>query len=146
MQTDGVEVARIFSSWRRVYQTCQDDVSDFLPDVVNFVFKYAAEDVKLKDWETDSDDDIEYNDRDIAVNASRVEEKNGAINLIYALGKYSHGAFTPFVEKAAQVLIPIIAKPDDDSVLEAAAEALPGLLICLSDAKKSERHSTPQIP
>merc|ERR1719499_477047 len=87
--------------------------------------KYAAQQVTFDNWQSDSD--VEINEREVPVNSSRVEEKVAAINLIDAMARYCDGAYTPMVERSAGILLPLIAKPDDNSIQEAAAECLPSL-------------------
>eukprot|EP00497_Spongosphaera_streptacantha_P000940 TRINITY_DN1638_c0_g1_i3.p1 TRINITY_DN1638_c0_g1~~TRINITY_DN1638_c0_g1_i3.p1 ORF type:complete len:465 (+),score=105.86 TRINITY_DN1638_c0_g1_i3:306-1700(+) len=140
IKCDGVEVVRILNSWRRIFRTMQDDAAKYLPAVAEIVFKLASQEVKMKAGEWDSDDEnVEYNERDNPVNATRVEEKVSAINLLYAMAKYSHGAFSPLIEQTAQILIPLIEHPVDDQIQEAAAEAMPGLIECIWDAFKKTR-------
>jgi len=144
IKCDGVEVVRILNSWRRIFRTMQDDAAKYLPAVAEIVFKLASQEVKMKAGEWDSDDEnVEYNERDNPVNATRVEEKVSAINLLYAMAKYSHGAFSPLIEQTAQILIPLIEHPVDDQIQEAAAEAMPGLIECIWDAFK--KNQTPPI-
>jgi len=140
IKTDGVEVMRILNSWRRIFRTMQDDAAKFLPAVAEVVFALASQEVKLKAGEWDSDDEnVDYNERDIPVNATRVEEKVSAINLIYSMAKYSHGAFAPLIEKSAQIILPLIEEPVDDTIQEAAAEACPGMVECLWDQYKKNQ-------
>jgi len=142
VRMDGVEVARILNSWRRIFQTMQGDVMQFLPAVSEVTLKYVKQEVKLTDWNTSDEEaeDLEINERDIKVNASRVEEKVSALNLVYAMAKYSDGHFTPFIEKFTNAIFPLIEKPMDDSIQEAAAEAVPGFLICCVDSFKRSQH------
>jgi len=136
IKQDGVEVVRILNSWRRIFQTCQEAMNPFIEQVAKVVFKYGSQTVTMLDWDSD-DEDVELNERDQPVNASLVEEKVAAINLLYALTKYSKGHATAIVEPAATILLPLIDDPVDDSIQEAAAEALPGLVICLFEAMKN---------
>lgn len=133
IQQDGVEVVRILHSWRRIFETCKEDMAPFIEKVAEVAFKYASQNVKMDNWESD-DEDVEVNSREHPVNASRVEETSSAINLLYVLTKYSGGKAWPIVEKAAEIGLPLIDNPVDDSIQEAAAEMLPGLLKCLVDA------------
>jgi len=136
IKQDGVEVVRILNSWRRIFQTCQEAMNPFIEQVAVVAFKYGSQTVTMLDWDSD-DEDVEFNEREQPVNASLVEEKVAAINLLYTLTKYSKGHATAIVEPAAKILLPLIDEPIDDSIQEAAAEALPGLVICLFEAMKS---------
>lgn len=136
IEQDGVEVARILNSWVRIFKTCQESMAPFIDQVAKVSFKYASQSVKLLDWDSD-DEDVEFNDRNEPVNASSVEEKVAALNLLYSITKYSNGHATPIVKTAANIMLPLIDDPVDDSIQEAAAEALPGLVICLCDSIKS---------
>merc|ERR1719336_2593490 len=48
--------------------------------------------------------------------------------------RYSQGKAWPIVQKAAEIGLPLIEDPVDDSIQEVAAEMLPGLLSCMVDA------------
>jgi len=139
IEQDGVEVVRILNSWRRIFQTCQEAMVPFTNQVAQIVFKYISQSVRMNEADFD-EEDVELNDRDQPVNASRVEEKVSAINLMYAVTKYSKGQVAVMVEPAAKILLSLIDEPEDDSILEAAAEALPGLVVCVIDAKRNGIH------
>jgi len=111
-------------------------MAPFINQVAKVSLKYGSQSVKLLEWDSD-DEDIEFNDRNEPVNAGNVEEKVAALNLLYAITKYSKGQATPIVKPAADIMLPLIDNPVDDAIQEAAAEALPGLVICLCDAIKS---------
>jgi len=136
IEQDGVEVVRILSSWKRIFQTCPEGMAPFINQVSQVAFKYASQSVKLEDWDSD-DEDVELNDREEPVNAGSVEEKVAALHLLFALANYSKGHATPIVKPAADILIPLIDDPEDNSIQEAAAESLPGLVVCLCEAIKS---------
>lgn len=95
----------------------------------------------MANWNTSDEEgeDVEINSRDIAVNIDRVEEQIAAIHLVYAMAKYSGGQFSPMVAQFAQAIFALLAKPMDDSVQEATAESLPGLLMCLYDGLKNNK-------
>jgi len=135
IEQDGVEVVQILDSWTRIFQTCPEGMAPFMNQVSQVAFKYGSQSVKLEEW--DSDDDVELNDRDEPVNAGSVEEKVAAINLLFAVVNYSKGQATSFVKPAADILIPLIDDPKDNSIQEAASECLPGLIVCLCDALKN---------
>jgi len=136
IKQDGVEVVSILSSWNQIFQTCTDSMAPFINQIAEVAFKYASQSVKLLDWDSD-DEDVELNAREEPVNASSVEEKVAALNLLFAIINYSNGHATPIVKPAADILIPLIDDPVDDSIQEAAAEALPGLVVCLCSAIKN---------
>jgi len=136
IEQDGVEVVRILNSWTRIFQTCKGDMAPFINQVSQVAFKYANQSVKLEEWDSD-DEDVELNDREEPVNAGNVEEKVAAINLLCVLLKFSNGNGTPIVKPTADILIPLIDDPEDNAIQEAAAESLPGLLVCLCDAIKN---------
>jgi len=136
IEQDGVEVSRILNSWVRIFQICQESMAPFINQVAKVSLKYASQSVKLLEWDSD-DENVEVNERNEPVNAGSVEEKVSAINLLYAITRYSNGHATPIVKPASDILLPLIDNPVDDSIQEAAAEALPGLVICLCDAIKN---------
>merc|ERR1719433_1848751 len=111
-------------------------MAPFIEKVAPLAFNYAQQSVKMADWDSE-DEDIQVNNREQPVNASKVEETSAAINLIYVVTKYSGGKAWPIVQKAAEIGLPLIEDPVDDSVQEAAAEMLPGLLRCMVDAMKN---------
>jgi len=136
IEQDGVEVVRILDSWTRIFKTCREGMSPFIEQMAQVSFKYGNQSVKLEDWDSD-DEDVELNDREEPVNAGSVEEKVAALNLLYALVNYSNGHATPIVKPAADILLPLIDDPEDNSIQEAAAENLPGLVVCLCEAIKN---------
>merc|ERR1719510_2805651 len=136
IEQDGVEVVRILCSWTRIFQTCQEGMAPFINQVSQVAFKYGSQSVKLEDWDSD-DDDVELNEREEPVNAGSVEEKVAAINLLFAVVNYSKGQATSIVKPTADILIPLIDDPKDNSIQEAAAESLHGLIVCLCDALKN---------
>lgn len=133
------EVTRVLNSWKRIFKTLGTDATELMPIVAEPMFKYATHNVTL----CHEDDDLEVNDRDVNVNASLVEEKISAINLIDYMARYSDGGFMPLVERSASALLPLIADPMDTGIQEAALEALPSLVYCMF--KHFKKHNNPSI-
>jgi len=133
------EVTRVLNSWKRIFRTLGKDAKDLMPVVADHMFKYATQDVTL----CENDDDLEANDRDNNVNASLVEEKISAINLINYMARHSEGAFTGLVERSAAALMPLIQNPLDTGIQEAALEALPSLVYCMF--KHFKQHQQPSV-
>jgi len=133
---DGVEVVSILDSWCRIFQTCEESMAPFIQKIAEIAYKYASQTVKMIECDAFDEDD-QGKRREKSVNASRVEEKVTAINLLFSITKHSKGQATAIVEPAAKILLPLVDDPSDDSIQEAAADALPGLIICLFDAMKN---------
>eukprot|EP00497_Spongosphaera_streptacantha_P005556 TRINITY_DN673_c1_g1_i3.p1 TRINITY_DN673_c1_g1~~TRINITY_DN673_c1_g1_i3.p1 ORF type:complete len:406 (+),score=67.54 TRINITY_DN673_c1_g1_i3:526-1743(+) len=127
IMTSGQEVTRVLNSWKRIFKTLGKDGVDLIRVVADHMFKYAQQDCTL----CENEDDLEVNDRDQNVNASNVEEKISAINLIDYMARYSEGGFMEHIERAAGILLPLVNNPMDTGIQEAAVEALPSLVYCV---------------
>jgi len=136
IEQDGVEVSRILNCWSQIFKTCQEAMAPLVSQISQIVLRYASQTVKMIDFDSD-DEEAECNQREQTVNATRVEEKVAAINLLSAITSFTKGHATALVEPAAKILLPIVDDPVDDSLQEAAAEALPGLVKCLFEAMKN---------
>lgn len=134
---DDPQLSYMMAAWARICRILGPDFQTYLPYVMEPVLKAAALRVEIallndedraaiensSDWES-----VSVQDQALGIRTSGLEDKATACSMLVCYAKELKHGFVNYVERTAEVLIPLLKFPFHDDVKCAAAEAMPYLL------------------
>ncbi|TMW60449.1 hypothetical protein Poli38472_000491 [Pythium oligandrum] len=162
---EGPEVQYVAQACVRIGSILKEDFVPYLPYVVPPLLKQARiePDVTLLDIEEDDDEDaaVDANGREIVtveirgvgkkrlqINTSALQDKTNACNMLYQCALDLEGAFYPYIEEVATVMLPLLKFQYIEDVRVVSALTLSRLLTAAVDGTINHGHgaAAPQFP
>lgn len=134
---DDPQLSYMMAAWARICRILGPDFQSYLPYVMEPVLKAAALRVEIallndedraaiegnNDWES-----VSVQDQAVGIRTAGLEDKATACSMLVCYARELKQGFVDYVERTAEVLIPLLKFPFHDDVRCAAAEAMPYLL------------------
>lgn len=134
---DDPQLSYMMAAWARICRILGQDFQTYLPYVMEPVLKAAALRVEIallndedraaiednNDWES-----VSVQDQAVGIRTAGLEDKATACSMLVCYARELKQGFVEYVERTAEVLVPLLKFPFHDDVRCAAAEAMPYLL------------------
>lgn len=134
---DDPQLSYMMAAWARICRILGPDFQAYLPYVMEPVLKAASLKVEIallndedraaiensSDWES-----VSVQDQTVGIRTAGLEDKATACAMLVCYARELKHGFVDYVERTAEVLIPLLKFPFHDDVRSAAAEAMPFLL------------------
>lgn len=134
---DDPQLSYMMAAWARICRILGSDFQAYLPYVMEPVLRVAAHKVEIAllndedkaaiedsaDWES-----VNVQDQAVGIRTAGLEEKATACSMLFCYARELKHGFAEYVERTAEVLVPLLKFPFHDDVRCAAAEAMPCLL------------------
>lgn len=135
MEPDDPLISFLLQAWARVCKALGQEFVPYLDVVMPPLLRSAALNPDLTvqgDDEDNTEQDgwqyIPIGDKRIGINTSLMEEKATACSMIYQYAAELKGGFFPYVQKVAEILVPLLKFYFHDGVRRAAVSAMSPLL------------------
>lgn len=134
---DDPQLSYMMAAWARICRILGPDFQAYLPYVMEPVLKAAALRVEVailddddraaiensSEWES-----VSVQDQAVGIKTAGLEDKATACSMLVCYAREMKQGFADYVERTAEVLVPLLKFPFHDDVRCAAAEAMPYLL------------------
>lgn len=134
---DDPQLSYMMAAWARICRILGPDFQTYLPYVMEPVLKAAALKVEIallndedraaiensNDWES-----VSVQDQAVGIRTAGLEDKATACSMLVCYARELKHGFVDYVERTAEVLVPLLKFPFHDDVRCAASEAMPYLL------------------
>jgi len=134
---DDPQLTYMMAAWARICRILGSDFQTYLPYVMEPVLKAAALKVEIAVLDDDDQAAIENNsdwqrvsvqDHAVGIRTAGLEDKATACSMLVCYARELKHGFVEYVERTAEVLVPLLKFPFNDDVRCAASEAMPYLL------------------
>lgn len=139
LSDDDPQLSYMMAAWARICRILGPEFRTYLPYVMEPVLKAASLKVEItllndedkaaiennSDWES-----VSVQDQAVGIRTAGLEDKATACSMLVCYARELKQDFVDYVERTAEVLIPLLKFPFNDDVRCAAAEAMPYLLEC----------------
>lgn len=134
---DDPQLSYMMAAWARICRILGPDFQSYLPYVMEPVLRAASLKVEVallndedraaiensSDWES-----VSVQDQTVGIRTAGLEDKATACSMLVCYARELKHGFVDYVERTAEVLIPLLKFPFHDDVRCAASEAMPYLL------------------
>lgn len=134
---DDPQLSYMMAAWARICRILGADFQTYLPYVMEPVLKAAGLKVEIallndedkeaiennNDWES-----VSVHDQAVGIRTAGLEDKATACSMLVCYARELKHGFVEYVERTAEVLVPLLKFPFHDDVRCAASEAMPYLL------------------
>jgi hypothetical protein len=134
---DDPQLSYMMAAWARICRILGQDFKSYLPYVMEPVLKAASLRVEIallneedraaiensSDWES-----VSVQEQAVGIRTAGLEDKATACSMLVCYARELKQGFVDYVERTAEVLVPLLKFPFHDDVRCAAAEAMPHLL------------------
>lgn len=134
---DDPQLSYMMAAWARICRILGPDFQSYLPYVMEPVLKAAALKVEIallndedraaiensSDWQS-----VSVKDQAVGIRTAGLDDKATACSMLVCYARELKQGFVDYVERTAEVLVPLLKFPFHDDVRCAAAEAMPYLL------------------
>lgn len=134
---DDPQLSYMMAAWARICRILGSDFQTYLPFVMEPVLRAAALKVEIallndedkaaiensSDWES-----VSVQDQAVGIRTAGLEDKATACSMLVCYARELKHGFVDYVERTAEVLVPLLKFPFHDDVRCAASEAMPYLL------------------
>lgn len=134
---DDPQLSYMMAAWARICRILGSDFQSYLPFVMDPVLKAASIKVEVAVLNEDDKDTLANNNdwerisvqgQSVGIRTSGLEDKATACSMLVCYARELKHAFAEYVERTAEVLVPLLKFPFHDDVRLAAFEAMPFLL------------------
>lgn len=128
------DILELIDCWGRVAQVLADDFKPFISAVTEEAAKFAMQECEMRNYDSDHDDGgaklVEYNEKLVALDANKLEEKEAGLLLLGKLAEHCPNCFAPVLQESIGIVMPLIAYPLHRSIRAAALESIDGFSHC----------------
>lgn len=137
MDSDDPQLSYMMAAWARICRILGSDFQAYLPYVMGPVLEAASLKVEIallndEDKEaiegSDEWESVSLQDQSVGIRTAGLEDKATACSMLVCYARELKAGFVDYVEKTAEVLVPLLKFPFHEDVKCAAAEAMPLLL------------------
>lgn len=134
---DDPQLSYMMAAWARICRILGTDFQAYLPYVMGPVLEAAAlkveiallnDEDKAAIEENDEWESVSVQDQAVGIRTAGLEDKATACSMLVCYARELKHGFVDYVERTAEVLVPLLKFPFHDDVKCAAAEAMPYLL------------------
>lgn len=134
---DDPQLSYMMAAWARICRILGPDFQAYLPFVMGPVLEAAGlkveiallnEEDKAAIEDNDEWESVSVQDQAVGIRTAGLEDKATACSMLVCYARELKHGFVDYVEKTAEVLVPLLKFPFHDDVKCAAAEAMPYLL------------------
>eukprot|EP00735_Rhodelphis_limneticus_P008844 TRINITY_DN2321_c0_g1::TRINITY_DN2321_c0_g1_i1::g.20738::m.20738 TRINITY_DN2321_c0_g1::TRINITY_DN2321_c0_g1_i1::g.20738 ORF type:complete len:1078 (+),score=394.95,sp/Q8BKC5/IPO5_MOUSE/35.22/0.0,HEAT/PF02985.17/3.9e+03,HEAT/PF02985.17/7.7,HEAT/PF02985.17/2.6e+03,HEAT/PF02985.17/4.8e+03,HEAT/PF02985.17/0.24,HEAT/PF02985.17/6e-06,HEAT/PF02985.17/0.067,HEAT/PF02985.17/3.5e+02,HEAT/PF02985.17/1.7,HEAT/PF02985.17/0.053,HEAT/PF02985.17/6e+02,HEAT_2/PF13646.1/1.2e+02,HEAT_2/PF13646.1/14,HEAT_2/PF13646. len=133
LPSDDPQISYMMQAWGRLCKALGRDFEPYLPIVIPSLLKSASlkPDIQVTDDnedELEGMDTIQVGDKRIGIQTSVLEEKATACSMLSCYIAELEDVFLPYLQDAAQIVVPNLTFYYSDDVREAAVQCIPDLL------------------
>lgn len=125
----------LLSGWQRLCITMGPDFASYLPRVLPSLFKLLENIFSEKETSAETPESEEKKED---INTYETEECEVALNMLTVLIDEMKENFSPFVESAIKLILPLCNYNKNDSIRSAASKCLPSLVSCIKNEQPQQ--------
>lgn len=119
----------LLTAWEKLCYLMGDKFVPYLEEIVPTLLKVASLNSEYKS--TDDGLLIENEEEETNIVSSETDEKTSALQMIEAFVNELKGGFAPYVEPASQIILPMLAYKQSETIRSSAAKCMKGLMACV---------------